>query len=116
MTSGTSKAIVFLVALLLILETVLFVKFSQHGLDYLLCVCAKPSVHLPDARVLNGVPASRSDFKWVASVFLDKTVKGSIGNRTIAHRTSSHTAFASTANPITSTILRVYCSCLHRNQ
>lgn len=73
MISGSSKSIIFLGALLLVLETVLFVKFSQHGLDDRLCKCAEPSESPPEARVLNGVSANGSDFKWLASIFHHKT-------------------------------------------
>ena len=69
MISGTSKAIVFLCVLLHILETVLFLKFSQHGLDDRFCECAKPTEYPPGARVVNGASANGNDFKWLASLF-----------------------------------------------
>lgn len=83
MISNSSKAIIFLCVLLLLLETVLFVKFhkfSQHGLDDRLCKCTKPSEYPPafEGRVLNGVAANRNDFKWAASVFTHKRMGGSM--------------------------------------
>lgn len=75
MTSGASKAIIFLGAILIALEAVLYVKFSQFGLDDHLCKYPKSSEPSTGARVFNGVPVSPNDYKWAASVFVDRVEK-----------------------------------------